>query len=380
MKLKRKTKFILALAILLLLPLSLKSTTALAKEITPTVKVNGKIANNHNKLNLDTDENYITLKGNYSGCTLKTKSKKIKLRYWGTGSAGKEWEVVTKKSGKARVIVKRNNKTIKVFTIIVRKPKLVTHGKGDDIDFELKNAGNDESDTLHKIKWTFTPIGDYGSTYKTIKEKHHSAITMIANSGTYVVRAKLLGKTYKLKRPVTILEFNGDFEIRSFQDAGRVLPHYVIESLKQHHYSFSIVKKKTLDKYETNLRKNHLIAGIHDVDERKIVVCNTSADTVIHEIGHFVSCSFQKVNGINLTQTEEWQRIYNEEKNKFYDESDFTTAGDTYAATSANEFFAECFSQYYLVPKTLAKNCPKAYKFVQRTVNVDFPRIAGINW
>lgn len=28
----------------------------------------------------------------------------------------------------------------------------------------------------------------------------------------------------------------------------------------------------------------------------------------------------------------------------------------------------------------LAKNCPKAYKFIKRTVQIDFPKIAGIAW
>ena len=84
---------------------------------------------------------------------------------------------------------------------------------------------------------------------------------------------------------------------------------------------------------------------------------------VIHEVGHFVSCSFQMVNGENLTQTKEWKKIYKSEKRKYVSEAGFEQTEDVYAATSANEFFAECFQQYYLAPGTLAKNCPKAYKF-----------------
>lgn len=65
---------------------------------------------------------------------------------------------------------------------------------------------------------------------------------------------------------------------------------------------------------------------------------------VIHEVGHFVSCSFQMVNGKNLTQTKEWKKIYKSEKRKYVSEAGFEQVEDVYAATSANEFFAECFS------------------------------------
>lgn len=51
---------------------------------TPQILINGKVSNNRNKLQLDTNENYITLKGKYKNCNLKTNSKKVKLRYWGT--------------------------------------------------------------------------------------------------------------------------------------------------------------------------------------------------------------------------------------------------------------------------------------------------------
>lgn len=101
---------------------------------------------------------------------------------------------------------------------------------------------------------------------------------------------------------------------------------------------------------------------------------------VIHEVGHFVSCSFQMVNGKNLTQTKEWKKIYKSEKRKYVSEAGFEQTEDVYAATSVNEFFAECFQQYYLAPRTLAKNCPKAYTFIKRTVQINFPKIAGIVW
>ena len=49
---------------------------------------------------------------------------------------------------------------------------------------------------------------------------------------------------------------------------------------------------------------------------------------VIHEVGHFVSCSFQMVNGKNLTQTKEWKKIYKSEKRKYVSEAVFEYTGN----------------------------------------------------
>ena len=76
---------------------------------TPYILINGKVSNNRNKLNLDSNENYITLKGKYKNCSLKTNSKKVKIRYWGNLGKNKEWKVVTKKPGKVRLHVKQSN-------------------------------------------------------------------------------------------------------------------------------------------------------------------------------------------------------------------------------------------------------------------------------
>lgn len=363
-----------------LILLALKPTTALAKSSYPCVKVNGKTANNRNKLNLDTDDNYIILKGHYSGCALKTNSKKIKLKYWGVSSSGKEWELTTKQPGKARINVVRSGRIIKSFIVVVRVPKIVGYEKGSYADFRLKGVGDSTGETKHKIKWIFTPVGNYGSNYKTIIEKNHDTLTFLTSPGIYKVKIKLLGKTYKLKKKVTVLECDGDFPIKSVKEMEKVLPNCIVGSLRSHGYSFSIVGKRTLDHFSKDLKSDHTISGIHDLDGRKVAVSNTSATVVLHEVGHFVSCSFQKVNGINLTQTTEWQGIYNREKSKFWQLNSIDQVGNTYAATSANEFFAECFQQYYLAPKTLRKNCPIAYKFIERTVKMDFPRIATVAW
>lgn len=120
--------------------LAQKTTTqAHTSQCTPHILINGKVSNNKNKLNLDSNENYITLKGEYKNCSLKTNSKKIKIRYWGNLGKTKEWEVITKKPGKVKIHVKHKGKTIKRFTIIVKTPKLKVIDSDDSyVDFELK--------------------------------------------------------------------------------------------------------------------------------------------------------------------------------------------------------------------------------------------------
>ena len=384
---------VVALATLILaspMPALAKRTNALDQKTTTQVNtyqrttyilINGKVSNNKNKLNLDSNENYITLKGKYKNCNLKTNSKKIKIRYWGNLGKTKEWKVITKKPGKVKIHVKHKGKTIKRFTIIVKTPKLKVIDSDDYyIDLELKGVGNRSSETVHKVTWYFVPISSYGCNEGVVKDSDNCSQIFLTIPGIYKVKAKLNEKVYRMKKPVTLLSFKGDFSVTSFEDTERVLPSYVIESLRQHHYTFSIVGKKALDHFSQDISAEHTVSGIHDLDNRRIVVSDTSAVVVLHEIGHFVSCSFQKVNGENLTQTKEWRGIYNSEKSEYVSETSFEEIKDVYAATSPNEFFAECFQQYYLIPDTLAKNCPKAYSFVQRTMTKDFPQIAGTLW
>ena len=357
------------------------TTQAHTYKRTTYILINGKVSNNKNKLNLDSNENYITLKGKYKNCSLKTNSKKIKIHYWGNLGKTKEWEVITKKPGKVKIHAKHKGKTIKRFTIIVKTPKLKVIDSDDSyIDLELKGVGNRNSETVHKVKWYFVPISSYGCNEGVIKDSDNCSQIFLTTPGIYKVKAKLNGKVYRMKKPITLLSFKGDFNVMSFEDTKRVLPSYVVDSLRQHHYTFSIVGKKALDHFSQDISAEHTVSGIHDLDNRRIVVSDTSAVVVLHEIGHFVSCSFQKVNGANLTQTKEWRGIYNSEKSKYVSETGFEEIKDVYAATSPNEFFAECFQQYYLIPGTLAKNCPKAYSFIQRTMTKDFPQIAGVLW
>lgn len=223
-----------------------KSKSALAKKKLKKkskriskIRIKGKSADNHNKLKLDSNNNLVILKGPYKDCKLKTNSKKIKLNYWGFSPANSRWEIITKKSGKAKIKVIKNGKTIKEFKVIVKKPRISAKTTKNSVNLKLKNVGNRYGVTLHNVKWVFTPVNteqDSNTTTESpdnsdttivegntaitlaqsvattapspITNRQRSAKVTIIKPGTYRVQATLLGKTYTLNKTVTVPEID----------------------------------------------------------------------------------------------------------------------------------------------------------------------------
>ncbi|MEQ2649222.1 hypothetical protein [Anaerobutyricum soehngenii] len=226
--------------------LNKKSKSALAKKKLKKkskriskIRIKGKAADNHNKLKLDSNNNLVILKGPYKDCKLKTNSKKIKLNYWGFSPANSRWEIITKKSGKAKIKVIKNGKTIKEFKVIVKKPRISAKTTKNSVNLKLENVGNRYGITLHNVKWVFTPVNteqDSNTTTESpdnsdttivegntaitlaqsvattapspITNRQRSAKVTIIKPGTYRVQATLLGKTYTLNKTVTVPEID----------------------------------------------------------------------------------------------------------------------------------------------------------------------------
>lgn len=252
--------------------LNKKSKSALAKKKLKKkskriskIRIKGKAADNHNKLKLDSNNNLVILKGPYKDCKLKTNSKKIKLNYCGFSPANSRWEIITKKSGKAKIKVIKNGKTIKEFKVIVKKPRIRAKTTKNSVNLKLENVGNRYGVTLHNVKWVFTPVNTEqdsntvpeipktpsnsdttkndpststevpdnsnttttpdttiveGSTAITLAQsivttapspitnRQRSAKVTIIKPGTYRVQVTLLGKTYTLNKTVTVPEID----------------------------------------------------------------------------------------------------------------------------------------------------------------------------
>ena len=99
--------------------------------------------------------------------------------------------------------------------------------------------------------------------------------------------------------------------------------------------------------------------------EKCSYLCNEGYDAeniILHEIGHAVSYEYSliKENGICASATEEFVNIYNEE------------VGNVVGVLQANvrnndEYFAECFRQYFCSPQNLAR-CPKTISYIQKVL------------
>lgn len=86
------------------------------------------------------------------------------------------------------------------------------------------------------------------------------------------------------------------------------------------------------------------------------------ADTVYHELGHFVAFLFWKLRYKALA----FQAIYQAEKNSF------TGSRRIYAMQNSAEYFAECFREYTLDPATLKKTCPRTYEAIVNALGKNY--------
>lgn len=129
---------------------------------------------------------------------------------------------------------------------------------------------------------------------------------------------------------------------------------YLIQSADYHIY---IVKDPT--KYYKGKVKGAL-SGLTKYTVRKIYICNNARYfrvAVAHEIGH----AYDHTLGWEHT-SDEFKKVYEAEKSKFV-----STCGveNSYYRNNKAEYFAETFSMYIYDKKTLKKNTPKTYKYMQ---------------
>lgn len=113
---------------------------------------------------------------------------------------------------------------------------------------------------------------------------------------------------------------------------------------------------------ERNLDKlfrfgNSSILGILMTDRSEIWISNRvkSADTVLHEFGHFID----EMNG-EPSSTPAFVQAHSEEVSSFA--SYHKTHKNNYQ--TAYEYFAESYSEFILNPAALNKACPKTYAFL----------------
>ena len=76
-------------------------------------------------------------------------------------------------------------------------------------------------------------------------------------------------------------------------------------------------------------------------------------------MGHYVDMVLIGKDGGAPSKSQEFQIIYNTEKDNFE---------ESYPKSDAHEYFAEAFSMYVEYPGDLKKNFPKTYEYMDRLI------------
>lgn len=97
--------------------------------------------------------------------------------------------------------------------------------------------------------------------------------------------------------------------------------------------------------------------GLCSSGDKRIYIRTYKTNTVYHEFGHFLSY----ISG-RAAQSSEWQKIYKAEKKKV------SGGNKTYDTSNSSEYFARTFEDYVLHKKTLKKQRPKSYAYINRLV------------
>lgn len=130
------------------------------------------------------------------------------------------------------------------------------------------------------------------------------------------------------------------------------LPHKVKEMLQDNNYRIHVVD---------SIQNNPNITGITYYGPRIIEIKNDMfyvSRTMYHECGHVLD---NELHIKYISGTEEFKKIYEEEKDYFVVDNNY----DYFISTEA-EYFASAFAEYMLKPSRLKLNTPKTYEFIEK--------------
>lgn len=113
--------------------------------------------------------------------------------------------------------------------------------------------------------------------------------------------------------------------------------------------------------------ENDLIVGLYHQDKLQIYISldvnNGGVESTLHEFGHY----FDRKIKDNISLSNEFQNIYNRERQNF-----FAYTKNDYATADVSEYFAEAFQQLYksdLTSQNLYTYCPDTWIFINNLVN-----------
>lgn len=83
---------------------------------------------------------------------------------------------------------------------------------------------------------------------------------------------------------------------------------------------------------------------------------------IIHELGHVLDCSEDGSKGVIYSDDDEWNRIFEEEKDIYYTK----LSNNKHDVSDQKEYFASCVESYTLKPEEFEAVAPKSYDYIQK--------------
>ena len=114
---------------------------------------------------------------------------------------------------------------------------------------------------------------------------------------------------------------------------------------------------------------NIYIPGITYSDIKTAIICMSGMFEIIHEIGHMYD------DNKNISDSEEFDIIYNEEKSKIYSLNKTSNVVFEHITSSKKEFFAEIFKNYIVNKDNLELECPLTKVFLDNILGEKYKKI-----
>ena len=155
------------------------------------------------------------------------------------------------------------------------------------------------------------------------------------------------------------LEGTDDESLKSdVEEYFSLLPEKMLEEFNNSGWRITLTTKDIASSYYDGEYIGR-ICGLTMPDTKHIVYEANSSKfrrNTLHEFFHFVD-----INNDNLSYKEEWQRIYNKEKDRLK-----VTDGSnsSHYKKNAQEFWAEAFQEYIIKPSGVEASSPQAYKYI----------------
>lgn len=193
--------------------------------------------------------------------------------------------------------------------------------------------------------------------------KYNKVISSAIKSHTLPINQPKLDKVNKI---IVVKDKTKDNIVESYKEELSLLPDIILDKMIKDKVTIYLVDKINVSG-DTLFSKTE---GSYYRKERYIEVVSNSYNmgVILHEVGHAIDGLLLYDDYVNIlpndyfSSTKEFKTYYEKEKYKM--------DKDKYINSHIYEYFAECFSYYYLCHDTFKTNCPNSFNFINDYVNL----------